>query len=77
MEFRSDHDPQLSSRRWGVFVDYDMGLVSFYEVEARVHIYTATGCTFSQPLYPILGLGSIYDAVSSASLIISPVNQTN
>ncbi|CAL8327271.1 unnamed protein product [Arctogadus glacialis] len=30
----------------GVFVDYDEGLVSFYDVEARVHIYSATGCTF-------------------------------
>ncbi|CAL8357163.1 unnamed protein product [Boreogadus saida] len=38
----------------GVFVDYDEGLVSFYDVEARVHIYSATGCTFTEPLYPIL-----------------------
>ncbi|KAJ3582114.1 hypothetical protein NHX12_015872, partial [Muraenolepis orangiensis] len=30
----------------GVFVDYDAGLVSFYDVEARAHIYSATGCTF-------------------------------
>ncbi|KAK0145087.1 E3 ubiquitin-protein ligase TRIM39 [Merluccius polli] len=39
----------------GVFVDYDEGLVSFYDVEARVHIYSATGCTFREPLYPFLG----------------------
>ncbi|XP_030237650.1 pyrin-like [Gadus morhua] len=38
----------------GVFVDYDQGLVSFYDVEARVHLYSAPGCTFSEPLYPIL-----------------------
>ncbi|CAL8307156.1 unnamed protein product [Boreogadus saida] len=31
----------------GVFVDYDEGLLSFYDVEARVHIYSATGCTFN------------------------------
>ncbi|CAL8395339.1 unnamed protein product [Arctogadus glacialis] len=31
----------------GVFVDYDEGLVSFYDVEARVHLYSATGCTFN------------------------------
>ncbi|KAK0139318.1 E3 ubiquitin-protein ligase TRIM39 [Merluccius polli] len=41
----------------GVFVDYDEGLVSFYDVEARVHIYSATGCTFREPLYPFLGPG--------------------
>ncbi|CAL8407070.1 unnamed protein product [Arctogadus glacialis] len=57
----------------GVFVDYDEGLVSFYDVEARVHIYSATGCTFTEPLYPFLYDGDI----NSAPLIISPVNQTD
>ena len=38
----------------GVFVDYDKGWLSFYDVGARVHIYTAKGCTFSKPLFPIL-----------------------
>ncbi|CAL8389626.1 unnamed protein product [Boreogadus saida] len=31
----------------GVFVDYDEGLLSFYDVEARVHLYSAIGCTFN------------------------------
>ncbi|XP_059896968.1 E3 ubiquitin-protein ligase TRIM39-like [Gadus macrocephalus] len=58
----------------GVFVDYDEGLVSFYDVEARVH---ATGCTFSEPLYPFLGTGPRdYGGNNSAPLIISPVHQT-
>ncbi|CAL8283634.1 unnamed protein product [Gadus morhua 'NCC'] len=35
----------------GVFVDYDEGLLSFYDVEARVHLYSATGCTFSAELW--------------------------
>ncbi|XP_059896974.1 zinc finger protein RFP-like isoform X2 [Gadus macrocephalus] len=62
----------------GVFVDYDEGLVSFYDVEARVHIYSATGCTFSEPLYPFLYPGSPdYKGNNSAPLIISPVNQTD
>ncbi|CAL8290036.1 unnamed protein product [Lota lota] len=62
----------------GVFVDYDEGLVSFYDVEARVHIYSATGCTFSEPLYPFLGPGLYnYKGINSAPLIISPVNQTD
>uniref|UniRef100_A0A8C4YWB8 Uncharacterized protein n=1 Tax=Gadus morhua TaxID=8049 RepID=A0A8C4YWB8_GADMO len=62
----------------GVFVDYDEGLVSFYDVEARVHLYSATGCTFSEPLYPLLGPGSrVYESNNSAPLIISPVNQTD
>ncbi|XP_030201338.1 E3 ubiquitin-protein ligase TRIM39-like [Gadus morhua] len=62
----------------GVFVDYDEGVISFYDVEARVHIYSATGCTFSEPLYPFLYPGSReYKGNNSAPLIISPVNQTD
>ncbi|CAL8283267.1 unnamed protein product [Gadus morhua 'NCC'] len=62
----------------GVFVDYDEGLVSFYDVEARDHLYSATGCTFSEPLYPILCPGRHdYESNNSAPLIISPVNQTD
>ena len=36
----------------GVFVDYEEGLVSFYDVETRVHLYSYTGCTFTEKLYP-------------------------
>ncbi|XP_056436633.1 E3 ubiquitin-protein ligase TRIM39-like [Gadus chalcogrammus] len=62
----------------GVFVDYDEGLVSFYDVEARVHLYSATGCTFSEPLYPFLHPGPpVYQGNNSPPLIISPVNQTD
>ncbi|KAJ3582427.1 hypothetical protein NHX12_000625, partial [Muraenolepis orangiensis] len=61
----------------GVFVDYDAGLVSFYDVEARAHIYSATGCTFSEPLYPILHPGLHDGGRNSTPLIISPVNQTD
>ncbi|CAL8284760.1 unnamed protein product [Arctogadus glacialis] len=61
----------------GVFVDYDEGLVSFYDVEARVHIYSATGCTFTEPLYPILCPYLHEEGRNSAPLVISPVNQTD
>ena len=59
----------------GVFVVYDEGLVSFYDVEARVHIYSATGCTFSEPLYPLLSPSLHNGGENSAPLIISPVKQ--
>uniref|UniRef100_A0A8C5BJX2 Uncharacterized protein n=1 Tax=Gadus morhua TaxID=8049 RepID=A0A8C5BJX2_GADMO len=75
--FNDDPDVDLPLRaelqKVGVFVDYDEGLVSFYDVEARVRIYSATGCTFTEPLYPFLYDGDI----NSAPLIISPVNQTD
>ena len=80
--FRDNPDVRLPLRaelqKVGVFVDYDEGVVSFYDVEARVHIYSATGCTFSEPLYPILNPGPRdYGGNNSAPLIISPVNQTD
>ncbi|CAL8406750.1 unnamed protein product [Arctogadus glacialis] len=80
--FSGDPDIRLPLRaelqKVGVFVDYDEGLVSFYDVEARVHIYSATGCTFTEPLYPILCPGCYnHQGKNSAPLIISPVNQTD
>ncbi|KAI4896776.1 hypothetical protein NFI96_003611 [Prochilodus magdalenae] len=37
----------------GVFVDYEEGLVSFYDVEARSHIYSFTGQSFNEKIYPV------------------------
>ncbi|KAK3545151.1 hypothetical protein QTP70_001624 [Hemibagrus guttatus] len=36
----------------GVFVDYEEGLVSFYDVKSRSHIYSFTGQSFTEKLYP-------------------------
>ncbi|KAL0964932.1 hypothetical protein UPYG_G00274600 [Umbra pygmaea] len=60
----------------GVFVDYEEGLVSFYDVEARSHIYSFTGCSFTEKLYPYFSPGSDDGGINSAPLIISPVNHT-
>ncbi|XP_056437984.1 E3 ubiquitin-protein ligase TRIM39-like [Gadus chalcogrammus] len=82
--FNDDPDVRLPLRaelqKVGVFVDYDEGVVSFYDVEARVHLYSATGCTFREPLYPFLGPGLRNRGIrnkNAAPLIISPVNQTD
>ncbi|XP_047431929.1 E3 ubiquitin-protein ligase TRIM39-like [Mugil cephalus] len=56
----------------GVFVDYEEGLVSFYDVDAAALIYSFTGCNFSEKLYPIFGPGTS-DNSNFAPLIISPV----
>ncbi|XP_059905225.1 zinc finger protein RFP-like [Gadus macrocephalus] len=80
--FNDDPDVRLPLRaelqKVGVFVDYDVGLVSFYDVEARVHIYSATGCSFTEPLYPFLcPCPWDFEGINSAPLIISSVNQTD
>ncbi|KAM4629367.1 E3 ubiquitin-protein ligase TRIM39-like [Polymixia lowei] len=56
----------------GVFVDYEEGLVSFYDVEAKAHIYSFTDCTFTEKLFPFFYPGLNYDGRNSAPLIILP-----
>uniref|UniRef100_A0A671NKX2 Uncharacterized protein n=1 Tax=Sinocyclocheilus anshuiensis TaxID=1608454 RepID=A0A671NKX2_9TELE len=36
----------------GVFVDYEEGLVSFYDVESRSHIFSFTSQSFTEKLFP-------------------------
>ncbi|KAM9467053.1 E3 ubiquitin-protein ligase TRIM39-like [Clarias gariepinus] len=60
----------------GVFVDYEEGLVSFYDVKSRSHIYSFTGQSFTEKLYPYFSPGNNEGGKNSAPLIISPVCKT-
>ncbi|XP_060788939.1 zinc-binding protein A33-like [Neoarius graeffei] len=60
----------------GVFVDYEEGLVSFYAVETRSHIYSFTGQSFTEKLYPYFSPCLNDGGKNSAPLIISPVIKT-
>ncbi|KAK5927395.1 hypothetical protein CgunFtcFv8_012556 [Champsocephalus gunnari] len=60
----------------GVFVDYEEGLVSFYDVDAAALIYSFTGCCFKEKLYPFFSPCINNGGENSAPLIISPVNHT-
>ncbi|XP_056264670.1 E3 ubiquitin-protein ligase TRIM39-like [Pseudoliparis swirei] len=78
-EYEAADDPpvvlSLRSRpqKVGVFVDYEEGLVSFYDVEAAALIYSFTGCSFKEKLLPFFYPGRYLDGINSAPLIISPV----
>ncbi|XP_038133580.1 E3 ubiquitin-protein ligase TRIM21-like [Cyprinodon tularosa] len=61
----------------GVFVDYEEGLVSFYDVDPAALIYSFTGCCFTQKLYPYICPCVNDGDKNSASLIICPVNQAD
>ncbi|XP_053192377.1 E3 ubiquitin-protein ligase TRIM39-like [Scomber japonicus] len=60
----------------GVFVDYEEGLVSFYDVDAAALIYSFTDCSFTEKLYPYFNPYKNDGGINSAPLIICPVNQT-
>ncbi|XP_028454763.1 E3 ubiquitin-protein ligase TRIM39 [Perca flavescens] len=57
----------------GVFVDYEEGLVSFYDVDAAALIYSFTGCSFTERLFPYFYTGNNDGGKNSAPLILSPV----
>ncbi|XP_077356568.1 E3 ubiquitin-protein ligase TRIM39-like [Festucalex cinctus] len=59
----------------GVFTDYEGGTVSFFDVDAKSHIYTFTGCVFAERIFPFFSPGVCDDGRNSAPLIISNVNE--
>ncbi|XP_059182046.1 E3 ubiquitin-protein ligase TRIM21-like [Centropristis striata] len=61
----------------GVFVDYEEGLVTFYDVDAAALIYSFTGCDFTEKLYPYFNPHSNNRGKNSAPLIICPINQVD
>ncbi|XP_023967874.1 E3 ubiquitin-protein ligase TRIM39-like [Chrysemys picta bellii] len=59
-------------RRVGIFLDYEAGEVSFYNVTDRSHLFTFTG-TFSGKLHPYFCPGLNAGGKNAAPLIICPV----
>ncbi|MEQ2267383.1 hypothetical protein XENORESO_005161 [Xenotaenia resolanae] len=59
----------------GVFVDYEEGLVSFYDVKTRSHIYSFSKCSFKDKLYPYFSLHMKYE-INSEPLIISKMKHS-
>ncbi|XP_078023773.1 E3 ubiquitin-protein ligase TRIM21-like isoform X3 [Epinephelus lanceolatus] len=66
----------------GVFVDYEEGLVSFYDVNSAALIYSFTGCCFTEKLYPFFSpCNFVFKSFpfmnkNYAPMIISPVSHT-
>ncbi len=65
---------RVKPQRVGVFVDYEEGLVSFYDVESSSHIYSFTAQSFTEKLYPLFSPSLNYGGKNSSPLIITPVN---
>ncbi|KAI7803824.1 putative butyrophilin subfamily 1 member A1-like [Triplophysa rosa] len=61
----------VKPQRVGVFVNYEEGRVSFYDVETMCHIYTYTSQSLNEKLYPVFCLGhDVFLSENSAPLII-------
>ncbi|XP_046707473.1 butyrophilin subfamily 1 member A1-like [Silurus meridionalis] len=58
----------------GVFVDYEEGLVSFYDVNSRSLIYSFTGQTFTEKLYPYFSPRYNEDGKNADAIKITEVN---
>ncbi|XP_060771799.1 E3 ubiquitin-protein ligase TRIM39-like [Neoarius graeffei] len=74
----SPSDPlslKQAPQKVGVFVDYEEGLISFYDVDAKSHIYSFTGQNFTEKLYPLFSPSLNDGGKNSAPLIICPVHQ--
>ncbi|XP_044198524.1 E3 ubiquitin-protein ligase TRIM21-like [Thunnus albacares] len=81
-EYKAGNNPPVhlslksQPQKVGVFVDYEEGLVSFYDVDAAALIYSFTGCSFTEKLNPYFSPCHNDGGKNSAPLIICPVNQT-
>ncbi|XP_044839258.1 E3 ubiquitin-protein ligase TRIM39-like isoform X2 [Mauremys mutica] len=77
-EYKACTSPQTSipmsvrPSRFGIFLDYEAGEVSFYNVTDRSHLFTFTG-TFSGKLRPYFCPGLSAGGTNAAPLIICPV----
>uniref|UniRef100_A0A8C1GRC7 Uncharacterized protein n=1 Tax=Cyprinus carpio TaxID=7962 RepID=A0A8C1GRC7_CYPCA len=65
---------RVKPQRVGVFVDYEEGLVSFYDVDSSSHIYSFTGQCFADKLYPFFCPCFNDGGQNSIPLIITPLN---
>ncbi|XP_067301600.1 E3 ubiquitin-protein ligase TRIM39-like [Pseudorasbora parva] len=64
---------RVTPEKVGVFVDYEKGLVSFYDVMSRSHLHSITGQTFTEKLYPLFDPGDDDKGKNLNPMIITPV----
>ncbi|XP_048041733.1 E3 ubiquitin-protein ligase TRIM39 isoform X2 [Megalobrama amblycephala] len=62
----------LKPQKIGLFVDYEKGQVSFYNVDAKMHIYTFMD-NFSETIYPFFSPCTNKTGNNDAPLVITPV----
>lgn len=71
----TDVEMNLRPHKIGIFVDYEKGEVSFYNVDAKVHIYTFHDI-FTENIFPFFSPCTNKSGKNEMPLIITPVNTT-
>lgn len=66
---------QSQPSKVGIFLDYEAGQISFYDVKTRLHLYTFID-VFKEDLYPIFSPCLNQEGKNSSPLIITPVKHT-
>ncbi|XP_029969405.1 E3 ubiquitin-protein ligase TRIM21-like [Salarias fasciatus] len=61
-------------KKVGVLLDYEKGLVSFFDVDCAEIIHSFKDCSFKEKLYPFFSPGTHRDGQNSRPLIICPVS---
>ncbi|XP_041840964.1 E3 ubiquitin-protein ligase TRIM39 isoform X2 [Melanotaenia boesemani] len=59
----------------GVFLDYEDGTVSFYDAEAKTHIYSFTEVQFTETMFPFFNPDMRDSGTNKSPLIIRPASQ--
>ncbi|RVE60704.1 hypothetical protein OJAV_G00183730 [Oryzias javanicus] len=71
----TDVNLNLRPHKIGIFVDYEKGQVSFYNVDAKVHIYTFNDI-FTERIYPFFSPCTNKGGKNDMPLIITPIMLT-
>ncbi|KAI3376162.1 hypothetical protein L3Q82_016687 [Scortum barcoo] len=74
-EHSTDVQLNLQPHKIGIFVDFERGQVSFYNVNAKIHIYTFND-TFNECIYPFFSPCTNKSGKNELPLIITPVTLT-
>uniref|UniRef100_A0A665VHJ5 Bloodthirsty-related gene family, member 12 n=1 Tax=Echeneis naucrates TaxID=173247 RepID=A0A665VHJ5_ECHNA len=59
----------------GIFLDYEGGQISFYDVKARQHLYTFSD-SFNESLYPIFSPCLVQEGKNNSPLVITPIKNS-
>ncbi|KAK7883969.1 hypothetical protein WMY93_027092 [Mugilogobius chulae] len=70
---KTDLSPSAAPQKVGVFVDYDQGLVSFYDSDSADLLFSFTGCCFTEKLFPYFYPGWNLNDSNPAPLVITAV----